>query len=269
MLRSLNAAATGLQAQQRNVDVIANNLANVNTTGFKRSRAEFADLLYVQLQEPGAAVSQGEGLYSPTGIQIGHGVRNTATTTLFSVGAFAQTDRALDLVIEDQGEARGFFQVELPNGSTAYTRDGSFQVDRDGTIVTSGGYRVFPNVTGIPDDYISIMVGTDGTVQVILPDDPTPQDVGQIELASFVNPAGLRAHGSNLYLETGASGSAATGVPGDEQFGVLRSGFVESSNVEAVRELVNLITAQRAYEMNSRVIQTADEMLQATATLRR
>ena len=173
------------------------------------------------------------------------------------------------MVVEDQGEARGFFQVELPNGSTAYTRDGSFQIDRDGTVVTSNGHRLFPNISGIPDDYISIQVGTDGTVQVILPDDPTPQEIGTVQLASFRNPAGLRAYGSNLFLETEASGAAITGDPGEEQFGVIRSGFLESSNVEAVRELVNLITAQRAYEMNSRVIQTADEMLQATATLRR
>ncbi len=269
MLRALNTAATGLEAQQLNVDVIANNLANVNTTGFKRSRAEFADLLYAQLREPGSAVSQSEGLISPTGIQVGHGVRSVAVSTQFTVGAFTQGNGPLDVSIEDQGQVRGFIQVQLPNGQTAYTRDGTLQVNSEGEIVTSSGYKLFPAITGVPSDYVSLQIGTDGTIQAIQANNPTPVDVGQIELASFINPAGLRAYGSNFYLETEASGSAERGNPGEDQFGVIRSGFLESSNVEAVRELVSLITAQRAYEMNSRVIQTADEMLQTTATLRR
>ena len=269
MLRALNTAATGLEAQQLNVDVIANNLANVNTTGFKRSRADFADLLYAQLREPGSAVSQSEGLVSPTGIQVGHGVRSTSVSTQFTVGAFQQGNGALDIAIEDQGQVRGFIQVQLPSGLTAYTRDGTLQINADGEIVTSTGYKLSPAISGVPDDYVSIQVGTDGTIQAIQANNASPVDIGQIELASFINPAGLRAYGSNFWLETEASGAPTRGNPGEDQFGAIRSGFLESSNVEAVRELVSLITAQRAYEMNSRVIQTADEMLQTTATLRR
>ena len=269
MLRALNTAATGLEAQQRNVDVIANNLANVNTTGFKRSRAEFADLLYVQIREPGSPVSRAEGLYAPTGIQIGHGVRNTATTAMWTVGTLQEGTGPLDLAVEDQGQVRSFLQVQLPNGIVAYTRDGSLQVDRNGQIVTSSGYRVYPSIDGIPQDWTSIQIGTDGTVQVYVPGSSTPTELGPIELASFINPSGLRAYGSNLFLETEASGKPQLGNPGTDQFGIIRSGFLEASNVEAVRELVSLITAQRAYEMNTRVIQAADEMLQTTATLRR
>ena len=269
MFRALSTAATGLAAQQYNVDVIANNLANVNTTGFKRRRAEFADLLYVQLRHPGTASSAQEGLVYPTGIQIGHGTRNVATTPVFRMGTFTATDRELDLAIQDRGVARTFFQVRLPGGRTAYTRDGSLQVNANGELVTTTGYLLEPPITGIPEDYLSIQISTDGLVQVILRDETLPREVGQIEVASFINPAGLRAYGDNLFLATEASGPPRTGTPGTEEFGSLVAGFLETSNVEAVKELVALITAQRAYEMNSRVIQSSDEMLQTVTTIRR
>lgn len=269
MFRALSTAATGLAAQQHNVDVIANNLANVNTTAFKRRRAEFADLLYVQLRHPGSALSATEGLIYPTGIQIGHGTRNIATTPLFQTGTFIATDRELDLAIQDRGLARTFFQVRLPGGRIAYTRDGSLHVNANGELVTNSGYLVEPAVTGIPQDFLAVQVSSDGLVQVILQDEPTPRETGQIEVASFPNPEGLRAYGDNLFLATDASGQPRTGTPGSEEFGSLVSGFLETSNVEAVKELVALITAQRAYEMNSKVIQASDDMLQAASNLRR
>ncbi|MBN1808749.1 MAG: flagellar basal-body rod protein FlgG [Planctomycetes bacterium] len=269
MFRALSTAATGLAAQQYNVDVIANNLANVNTTGFKRRRAEFADLLYVQLRHPGSAQNAQAGTVYPTGIQIGHGTRNIATTPVFRMGTFLATDRELDVSIEDRGVARTFLQVRLPGGRIAYTRDGSLQVNANGELVTTTGYLVEPPVTGIPEDYLAIQISTDGLVQVVLRDETEPREIGQIEVASFVNPAGLRAYGDNLYLPTEASGSARTGTPATGEFGALVAGFLETSNVEAVKELVGLITAQRAYEMNSKVIQSSDEMLQVASNLRR
>ncbi|HHN46986.1 MAG TPA: flagellar basal-body rod protein FlgG [Planctomycetes bacterium] len=269
MFRAMSTAATGLSAQQYNVDVIANNLANVNTTGFKRRRAEFADLLYVQLRHPGSAASAQEGTVFPTGIQIGHGTRNIATTPVFRMGTFLATDRELDIAIEDRGVARTFLQVRLPGGRTAYTRDGSLQVNANGEIVTTTSYPIEPPITGIPEDYLAIQISTDGLVQVVLRDETVPREIGQIEVASFINPAGLRAYGDNLYLPTEASGIARTGTPGTGEFGSIVSGFLETSNVEAVKELVGLITAQRAYEMNSKVIQSADDMLQVASNLRR
>jgi len=269
MFRALSTAATGLSAQQYNVDVIANNLANVNTTGFKRRRAEFADLLYVQLRQPGAAQSAQAGTVYPTGIQIGHGTRNVATTPIFSMGTFLATDRELDVAIEDRGTARTFLQVRLPGGGTAYTRDGSLQVNANGELVTTTGFPLEPPIAGIPEDYLAIQISTDGLVQVIMRDETTPREIGQMEVASFVNPSGLRAYGDNLFIPTDASGTPRTGTPGTGEFGSLVSGFLESSNVEAVKELVGLITAQRAYEMNSKVIQSSDEMLQTASNIRR
>lgn len=269
MLRSLSTAATGLAAQQYNVDVIANNLANVNTTGFKRRRAEFADLLYVHLRHPGSALSAQEALLYPVGIQIGHGTRNVATTPVFRMGTFVATDRELDVAVQDRGAARTFLQVRLPGGRIAYTRDGSLHVNANGELVTNSGYLLEPLISGIPEDYVAIQISSDGLVQVILPGEPEPREVGQIEVASFANPEGLQAYGDNLFVATDASGEPRTGLPGTEEFGALIAGFLEASNVEAVKELVALITAQRAYEMNSRVIQSSDEMLQTAGNLRR
>jgi flagellar basal-body rod protein FlgG len=263
MLRALWTAATGLDAQQRNVDVTANNLANVNTTGFKRQRTDFQDLFYARLREPGTRSGTAGG-YIPTGIQVGHGVFNVATPLIFVPGTPVPTERSLDVMLLDKFS---FFQVELPNGEAAYTRDGSLHIDANRDVVTTQGYRLSSNIN-VPTDAIDVSVGRDGTVQAIFADQ-APQDIGQIELATFPDPSGLRLLGGNLYQETTSSGAATTGTPGEEQFGELQSGFLEASNVKAAEELINLIKAQRAFEMNSRTIQTADEMLQTTAALRR
>jgi flagellar basal-body rod protein FlgG len=252
-------AAAGMSVQQINMDVIANNLANVNTTGFKRSRAEFHDLLYQTINAAGTASSQSTNL--PTGVQIGLGAKTAAVKRLFQQGDFKSTENPLDLVIEGDG----FFKVNRPDGTVAYTRDGSFTTDENGTIVNSLGYTLDPPVT-IPLDAKSITIGRDGTVSVKVADGTTSQ-LGNLELASFINPAGLESLGNNLYLNTPSSGDATLGTPGQNGFGELAQGFLEVSNVSIVNELVDMITAQRAYELNSRSIRAADEMLQQVAQL--
>jgi len=262
MLTALWTAGTGMYAQQLNVDNIANNLANVNTVGYKRSRVDFQDLLYQTLRLAGAPSAAGTQI--PTGIEIGYGVRPVATQKIFSQGDFQQTENPLDLVIEGEG----FFQISLPDGTVAYTRAGAFKTDGDGRIVTSDGFPLEPAIT-IPAEATDIIIGTDGTVSVKLPGSPTPQTVGQIELAKFLNPAGLQPIGRNLYLETEASGSPILGTPGQDGFGTIAQGFLEMSNVRVVEEMVNLIVGQRAYEVNSKAVQTADEMLQIANNMRR
>lgn len=262
MLRSLWTAASGMIAQQFNIDTIANNLANVNTVGFKRSRVDFQDLLYQTVRYAGSPVTAGAQI--PTGIQVGHGVRPVSTERIFSTGTFKQTDNPLDLLIEGDG----FFQVLLPDGTTAYTRDGAFKIDGQGRLVTSDGFTLQPEIT-IPPDAVSITVGTDGTVTVVVSGSSQPQTLGQIQLARFINPAGLRSLGRNLFAATAASGEAMVGTPGLDGLGNIAQGYLEMSNVQVVEELVNMILAQRAYESNSRAIQAADEMLQTANNLRR
>ncbi len=262
MMRALFTSATGMSAQQVNMDVVANNLANVNTSGFKRSRVDFQDLLYQSSREAGATVAKGAQV--PTGAQVGLGVRSAAVQKLYSQGEFQETGNKLDLVIE----GNGFFQVLTPDGSTAYTRDGSFKMDSQGRIVTSEGYALQPEIT-IPPEATQISIGSDGTVSVSLPGQTQPQELGQIQIARFLNPAGLNSTGRNLALPTAASGEPATGTPGLEGLGTLAQGFIERSNVKVVEEMVNMIVAQRAYEVNSKSITTADEMLGIANNLRR
>lgn len=259
-MRALFTAATGMDAQQLRIDTIANNLANVATTGFKKGRAEFEDLFYETLQAPGAASASGEVL--PTGAQVGHGVKLAAIGRIYSQGDRLNTSRELDLAIDGDG----FFQIENSDGQTLYTRDGSFQLDRDGNIVTSHGYLLSPNIQ-VPTDTLSITILDDGTVSAQLAGDLNPTDLGQIEIARFANPAGLRALGDNLLEPTESSGDAETGVPRELGFGAIAQGFLESSNVNMAEELVRMILAQRAFEVNSRVIQAGDEMLQTAAAL--
>jgi flagellar basal-body rod protein FlgG len=261
MLKALFTSATGMKAQQLTVDVISNNIANANTSGFKRSQINFQDLLYVSLQRAGADVAQ--GLQTPTGFQLGSGVRAISTTKVFTPGVLQGTQRDLDVAI-DKG---GFFQVQLPDGSLAYTRDGALQRDALGNLVTSEGYRINPPIT-IPDDATGIQIGRDGTVTITTAAAPeTPTTIGQIQLARFANPSGLEALGANLFRETAASGTATLLVPGTQGVGTLVQFFLEGSNVDIVSELVNLIVAQRAYEVNSRAIRTGDEMLSQTNAL--
>jgi flagellar basal-body rod protein FlgG len=262
MIRSLWTAASGMQAQTLNIDVIANNLSNVNTAGFKRSRAEFQDLLYETMRAPG--VTSAGGNQVPTGIQIGHGTRTVATQRLFTQGDFQHTQNDLDIAIE----GAGFFQIIQPNGEVAYTRAGNFKIDGEGRMVTPDGYLIEPNIT-IPVDTLAVAIGTDGTVSIMQAGQPAPVDIGNIELASFVNPAGLDSIGRNLFLLTQASGDAIVGTPGEEGYGTLAQGYLEMSNVSVVDEMVNMITAQRAYEINSKAIQAADDMLQTANNLKR
>jgi len=262
MIRSLWTSATGMQAQELNIDVIANNLANVNTSGFKKSRAEFQDLLYQMMRPAGAASSQETTI--PTGIQLGHGARPSAVQKIFTQGDFQNTKNELDWSIEGDG----FFQIELPNGETSYSRSGEFKLDADGRIVNPDGFLLVPEIS-VPTDTVSINVGMDGTVSVIQADDATPVEIGTIQLARFVNASGLRSLGRNLYSPTEASGDEIVGTPGENGFGTISQGFLEMSNVSVVDEMVNMITAQRAYETNSKVIQTADDMLQMANNLKR
>ena len=255
MIRSLWIAKTGLDAQQTQMDVIANNLANVSTNGFKRSRAVFEDLLYQTLRQPGAQSSQQTQL--PSGLQIGTGVRPVATERVFTQGNLQQTGNSKDVAIQGQG----FFQVLMPDGTTAYTRDGSFQSDSQGQLVTSSGYQIQPNIT-IPVNALSITIGRDGTVSVTQPGSTTPVEVGSLQLATFINPVGLQSVGENFYVETFSSGPPNINTPGIDGAGVLNQGYVETSNVNVVEELVNMIQTQRAYEINSKAIQTSDQMLQ-------
>lgn len=262
MIRSLWTSATGMQAQELNIDVIANNLANVNTSGFKKSRAEFQDLLYESMRPAGAASSADTTI--PTGIQLGHGTRPSAVQKMFNQGDFQNTENELDWAIEGDG----FFQIELPDGDTGYTRSGEFKLDADGRIVNPDGFPLIPEMS-VPANTISVSVGMDGTVSVIQAGDSAPTEIGNIQLARFVNPAGLRSLGKNLFAMTNASGDEITGTPGENGFGTLAQGFLEMSNVSVVDEMVNMITAQRAYETNSKVITTADDMLQLANNLKR
>ncbi len=261
-MRALSIAATGMLAQQLNVEVISNNIANMNTTAFKRQRAEFQDLLYQDARTAGSTSSDA-GTIVPSGIQLGLGVRTAAVYRMSGQGNLISTENTLDLAIQ----GKGYFQVELPSGETAYSRAGSFQMSPTGEIVTADGYTVLPGIT-IPSNAAEITVNASGEVLVTLSGQVTPQNVGQIELASFANQVGLQAMGNNLFLETAASGTATTGVPGQVGFGTVLQAFLETSNVDVVIEITNLIRAQRAYEMNSKVIETADQMLQTASQLR-
>lgn len=260
MLRSLHIARTGLDAQQTQLDVISNNLANVGTTGFKKARAVFEDLLYQVIRQPGAQSSQQTQL--PSGFQLGVGVRTVATERIHTQGGLQQTGNQLDVAIN----GRGFFQILMPDGSTTYTRDGSFQIDSQGTLVTASGYAVQPNIT-IPQDALTITIARDGTVSVTQPGVPTPTVLGQIQLASFINPTGLQSLGENLYAETAASGAPQVNIPGTGGLGVLVQNMIETSNVNVAEELVNMIVAQRAFELNSRAINASDQMLQRLTQL--
>jgi len=254
-MRSMNIAATGMMAQQTNVEVIANNIANLNTTGFKRQRAEFQDLLY-QSERRGGATSSDTGTIVPVGVQVGIGVKTAAVYRITTQGNLTQTGNPLDLTIQ----GRGFFQILQPEGTNAYTRTGSFQLSPTGEIVTADGFVVQPGIT-VPQNTIAISVNSSGQVQAQVAGQTQPSTVGQLELANFPNEAGLEALGNNLFLETPASGTPVTGNPGATGFGSLNQGLLETSNVDIVSEITNLITAQRAYEMNSKVIQTSDQMM--------
>jgi len=258
MLRAFSTAATGMTAQQMIVDTISNNLANMNTVGFKKSQVDFQDLMYVKLLEAGRQSDQ--GTTSPNGFELGSGVRPASTMKIFTQGEMENTGRSLDLAIAGSG----FFQVSMPGGQTRYTRDGSLRADADGNLVTSSGYLIDPAIS-VPTDARSISVGTDGTVSAFVGDSATPTVVGQITLARFQNPSGLTSEGGNLLSETPASGSPTTGIAGQSGMGSIQTGFLERSNVQMVTELVSLITAQRAYEINSRAIKAGDDML-TTAT---
>lgn len=255
MIRSLYVAKTGLEAEQTRMDVIANNLANVNTTGFKGSRTVFQDLLYQNLTQPGAQSSQ--TTQYPSGLQLGTGVQPVATERLMTQGNLTQTGNSLDVAINGQG----FFQVLEPDGTIAYTRDGTFQLNNQGQLVTASGYLVQPTIT-IPSTAQSVTIGGDGTVSVTLPGQSSPQQVGSIQLANFANPTGLQSTGQNLYLQTGSSGAPNTGQPSLNGLGTLQQGYLESSNVNVVAALVDMISTQRAYEINSKAVQASDQMLQ-------
>ncbi len=261
-MRALFTAATGMEAQQAQIDTIANNISNVGTTGFKKSRAEFQDLFYETLRAPGAASADGSIL--PAGVQVGHGVQLSAVNTMFSTGDRLNTGNPLDMAID----GTGFFQVQRPTGDTVFTRDGTFKVDGDGNVVTAQGYQLIPTIT-IPPDAVSITVLPDGTVNAEQPGQTTPTNLGQLELARFSNPAGLKMIGGNLFEATEASGDPETGLPDQNGYGAVAAGFLEGSNVEVAEELVQMILAQRAFEVNSRVIQAADEMLTTASQLQR
>jgi flagellar basal-body rod protein FlgG len=261
-MRSLSIGATGMLAQQLNVEVISNNIANITTTGFKRQRAEFQDLLYQNIRRVGSTSSDA-GTVVPTGVQIGAGVRTAAVYRINEQGNISVTDNPLDIAIR----GRGFFQVELPNGETAYTRAGSFQINADGTIVTADGFTLQPQVQ-IPQEAVDVTINASGEVLVTLDGQQEPQNVGRVELAVFANEAGLEALGDNLFRDTPASGDPQVGNPGDPGYGRLLQGSLETSNVNMVSEITNLITAQRAYELNSRVIRTTDEMMNSINQLR-
>mgnify|MGYP001218866202 CR=1 FL=1 len=262
-MKALHTAATGMMAQELSVEVIANNIANMRTTGFKRQRAEFQDLLYANLRRTGAATSDA-GTIVPVGVQIGSGVRTVATPRVMTPGGVTTTERELALALRGEG----FFRVQLPDGRPGYTRDGSFERDAEGNLVTADGYIVEPGIT-IPGEANSITISAQGQVQAYVGTDTTPTDLGQVDIARFVNKTGLESIGDNLFVETASSGPAQVGVPGDAGYGTLLQGYLEDSNVEAVTEISDMIAAQRAYEMNARVISGADEMLSSTANILR
>ncbi len=261
-MRSLSIAATGMQAQQRNVEVISNNLANMNTTAFMRRRTEFHDLLYQNLRRVGGTSSDA-GTVVPTGVQLGLGVKLAAVYRIHEQGNLSSTDNTFDVAI--QGE--GYFQIQLPTGETAYTRDGTFQLNADGEVVTHDGYPVLPGIT-VPSNAVDVSINASGEVLASIDGQVNLQNVGQIQLATFANDAGLESRGDNLYVETPASGNPSTGNPSSTGYGSILQGYLETSNVNAVEEISNLISAQRAYEMNSKVIQTSDEMMGTMSNLR-
>jgi flagellar basal-body rod protein FlgG len=260
MMRSLWISKTGMEAQQTQLDVVSHNLANVGTNGYKRAHAVFEDLMYQTLRQSGANSSEQTQL--PTGLQVGLGVRTVATSRQFSQGNLQQSSNAMDLAVK----GNGFFQIQMPDGTTAYTRDGSFQVSSTGQMVTNNGYTLQPGIT-IPANAQSVTVGADGTVSAALPGQTDPQVLGQLQLAAFINPAGLEPRGQNLFTETAASGTASPAAPGSNGLGEIAQGFVETSNVNVVEELVAMIQTQRAYELNSKAIQTSDQMLQRLSQL--
>ncbi|RVZ32355.1 flagellar basal-body rod protein FlgG [Helicobacter pylori] len=262
MLRSLYSATSGMLAQQTHIDTTSNNIANVNTTGFKKSRTDFNDLFYQAMQYAGTNTSN--TTLSPDGMEVGLGVRPSAITKIFSQGSPKETENNLDVAIT----GKGFFQVQLPDGTTAYTRSGNFKLDEQGNLVTSEGYLLIPQIT-LPEDTTQVNIGVDGTVSVTQGLQTTSNVIGQITLANFVNPAGLHSMGDNLFSITNASGDAIVGNPDSQGLGKLRQGFLELSNVRLVEEMTDLITAQRAYEANSKSIQTADAMLQTVNSLKR
>lgn len=254
MIRSLFIARTGLDAQQTRMDVTANNLANVNTTGFKKSQPTFEDLTYQTIRQPGASSSQQTQI--PTGLQVGTGTRLVSTEKNFTQGSLQKTDNSLDIAIQ----GNGFLQVQMPDGTVAYTRDGSLKKDNQGQLVTSDGYLITPPIT-VPANASTISIGNDGVVSVTQPGSPAATQIGQIQLASFVNNGGLLSIGKNLYQETASSGQPNTGAPNTNEFGSVLQGYIESSNVNVAEELINMIQTQRAYELNSKVISTSDQML--------
>ncbi|MDR3562507.1 MAG: flagellar basal-body rod protein FlgG [Negativicutes bacterium] len=262
MMRALWTAGTGMAAQQTNVDVISNNLANVNTTGYKKSRPDFADLMYQTLRQPGA--TSGPDNQVPTGVQIGHGVRLVATQKMYTEGSLQQTGNPYDIAIEGDG----FFQISMPDGTTGYTRDGGFKLDSQGRVVTSDGYLLQPQIT-VPSGATNFAVSADGIVTVSIPSQTTPQNLGQIQLAMFVNPAGLTSLGRNMLQESDSSGTATVSNPGIDGAGSLQNQYLEMSNVQVVDEMVSMIVAQRAYEINSKAVQTCDDMLSTTASMKR
>jgi flagellar basal-body rod protein FlgG len=261
-MRALSIAATGMNAQEQNLEVIANNVANINTTGFKRSRAEFTDLIY-QTERLAGVSSRGRDATVPEGAQVGLGVRTAAIRSLQIQGAMTNTGNSLDLAIN----GRGWFQVTTPNGDTVYTRDGAFNTNAQGQLVTSDGYSVTPAIT-IPPTATSVSVSQSGMVTATITGQQTPQQLGQLTIANFINEAGLQALGGNLFQQTAASGQPTVGVPGDTAYGVIQQGYLEASNVDPVSEITNLISAQRAYEMNSKVIQAADQMSGTISNMR-
>ncbi|PXW93706.1 flagellar basal-body rod protein FlgG [Sphaerotilus hippei] len=254
MMRALWISKTGMEAQQTQLDVTSHNLANVGTNGYKKSRAVFEDLMYQTLRQSGAASSEQTQL--PTGLQVGLGVRTVATSREFTQGTLQQSSNTLDVAIK----GGGFFNIQMPDGTTAYTRDGSFQVSANGQLVTNNGFTVQPGIT-IPANAQSVTIAADGTVSVQVPGQTAPQGVGQIEMSNFINPAGLDPKGQNLFAETASSGTPNTGAPGSNGMGTLAQGFLETSNVNVVEELVAMIQTQRAYELNSKAISTSDQML--------
>lgn len=261
-LRALWTAAAGMEGQAINIDVISNNLANVNTTGFKRSRPDFQDLLYQNLSIAGAASSSDTEV--PTSNQVGLGTKIASIGKIFSQGDYKQTGNELDLAIDGSG----FFQISTPDGEIAYTRSGAFKLDGDGNIVNSDGYRLEPQIS-VANNVIQLTVGLDGTVTVLNAGETTPSEIGNIETARFTNPSGLIAIGKNLFLESETSGTPTTGTPGEDGLGTITQGFLEMSNVSVVEEMVNMILAQRAYEINGKAIQTSDEMLQIANNIKR
>jgi flagellar basal-body rod protein FlgG len=261
MIRALDSAATGMEAQQTYIDVTSNNLANVNTTGYKKTRANFQDLMYQVQRAPGTATNQVN--QAPTGIQVGLGVRTGSTQMEFEAGSLKPTNNPYDMAIEGDG----FFQVQQPDGTLAYTRDGAFTLDQDGRIVNGSGLPLVPEIT-VPNDAINVVIGKDGTVTAQLQNQAQPVNLGQIQTVSFINPAGLISAGNNLLTESGASGPPIIGNPGQNGFGTVNQGFLEMSNVKVVEEMINLISAQRAFEFNSKAVQASDQMLRDVSNLR-